>query len=72
MCLFDTHCSLFDFVPSDRMHRPDHASVLPDHVAPMPMPDSPREAEMLLILLDMGLYPKIAPAKSEKIPPDEG
>jgi hypothetical protein len=49
------------------MHRPDHASVLPDHVAPIPMPDSPREAEMLLLLLDMGLYPKIASAEPEKM-----
>jgi len=54
------------------MHRPEHASVLPDHVGPIPMPDSPREAEMLLLLLEAGLYPKIAPAKSEKIRPDEG
>jgi len=54
------------------MHRPDHASVLPDHIAPMPAPDSPREAEMLLILLEAGLYPKIVPAQSEKIRPDEG
>jgi hypothetical protein len=54
------------------MHRPDHASVLPDHVAPIPMPDSPREAEMLLLLLDMGLYPKIASAEPEKIRPGEG
>jgi hypothetical protein len=54
------------------MHRPDHASVLPDHVAPIPMPDSSREAEILLILLEAGLYPKIVPAQSEKICPDEG
>jgi hypothetical protein len=38
----------------------------------MPAPNSPREAEMLLILLEAGLYPKIAPAQSEKIRPDEG
>jgi hypothetical protein len=53
------------------MHRPDHASVLPDHLAPIPMPDTPREAEMLLILLEAGLYPKIASAEPEKIQPDE-
>jgi hypothetical protein len=54
------------------MRRPNHASVLPDHVDPMPAPESPREAEMLLILLEAGLYPKIGPAKSEKIQPDQG
>ena len=54
------------------MHLPDHASVLPSHVDPISMPGSPREAEMLLILLDMGLYPKIVPAEPEKIRPDEG
>jgi hypothetical protein len=54
------------------MHRPGHASVLPDRIDPMPMPDSQREAEMLLLLLEMGLYPKIAPAQSEKICPDQG
>jgi hypothetical protein len=54
------------------MHRPGHASVLPDHIAPIPAPDSQREAEMLLILLEAGLYPKIVPAQSEKICPDEG
>jgi hypothetical protein len=54
------------------MHKPDHASVLPDHLAPIPMPDSPREAEMLLILLEAGLYPKIVPAQSEKIKPGQG
>ena len=47
------------------MHIPSHSPVLPDGVDPIPMPGSPREAEMLLILLDMGLYPKIVPAKSE-------
>ena len=54
------------------MHIPSHSPVLPDGVDPIPMPGSPREAEMLLILLDMGLYPKIVPAKSEKERPDEG
>ncbi|MCS4119202.1 hypothetical protein GGP48_002332 [Salinibacter ruber] len=36
------------------------------------MPGSAREAEMLLILLEMGLYPKIVPAEPEKTRPDEG
>jgi hypothetical protein len=54
------------------MHKPDHASVLPDRIDPIPMPDTPREAEMLLLLLDMGFYPQIVPALSEKIRPDEG
>jgi len=47
------------------MHIPSHSPALPDGVDPIPMPGSPRETEMLLILLDMGLYPKIVPAKSE-------
>lgn len=51
----------------DSMHEPDHSSVLPDHVASMPMPDSPREAELLVLLLEMGLYPQIVPAKNETI-----
>jgi hypothetical protein len=36
------------------------------------MPDSPREAIMLLLLLEAGLYPKIVPAEPEKTRPDEG
>ena len=54
------------------MHRPDHASVLPNHVDVIPMPDSPHEADILLLLLEMGLYPKIVPAQSEKTRPDDG
>ncbi|MCS3651841.1 hypothetical protein GGQ11_002897 [Salinibacter ruber] len=54
------------------MHRPKHASVLPDHVGPIPMPDSPREAELLVLLLEAGLYPKVDPAGPEKIQSDEG
>ena len=54
------------------MHRPDHAAVLPDHIAPIPMPDSPREAELLVLLMDMGLYPRLAPAQDEKGRHDEG
>jgi hypothetical protein len=46
------------------MHVPDHASELPKHVDPIPMPDSPREAEMLVLLLDAGVYPKTLPAES--------
>lgn len=53
------------------MHEPDHASVLPDHIAPMPVPDSPCEAEMLLILLEAGLCPKIVPAERKKMDADE-
>ena len=54
------------------MHRPEHASVLPGHIAPIPIPDSPREAELLVLLLEAGLYPKIAPAEPEETRPDEG
>ena len=38
----------------------------------MPMPDSPREAEVLLLLLEAGLYPKIVPREPEKIRLDQG
>jgi hypothetical protein len=54
------------------MHKPKHASVLPGHIAPIPMPDSPREAELLVLLLEAGLYPKIAPVQSEEARPDQG
>lgn len=54
------------------MQRPDHASALPLHVDPIPMPESTEEAELLLLLLEAGLYPKVAPAQSEKIRPDQG
>ncbi len=54
------------------MHKPKHASVLPDYIAPIPAPDSPREAELLVLLLEAGLYPKIDPAGPEKIQSDEG
>lgn len=37
---------------------PEHADWLPEHVAPIPMPETEREAEMLLILLEAVLYPK--------------
>jgi hypothetical protein len=36
------------------------------------MPDSPREAELLVLLLEMGFYPQTVPVQSEKIRPDEG
>ncbi|MCS4169376.1 hypothetical protein GGQ05_000820 [Salinibacter ruber] len=40
------------------MHVPTHASRLPEGVVPIPVPDSRREAEVLLMLLNAGLYPK--------------
>jgi hypothetical protein len=40
------------------MHVPSGTDELPDHVDPMPMPDTRREAEMLLILLEADFYPK--------------
>jgi hypothetical protein len=58
--------------PIGSMHSPDHASVLPGHVDPIPMPDSLLEAELLLLLLEVGLYPKIVPTGREKIRSDEG
>ena len=41
------------------MHVPERADVLPDYINPIPMPDTRREAEMLVLLLDAGLYPRI-------------
>ena len=45
------------------MHVPAHASRLPEGVAPIPVPDSRREAEVLLALLSPGLYPKCTDEK---------
>ena len=42
------------------MHAPSHCAALPAGVDPIPVPDTEREAEMLLILLDAGLYPQYA------------
>ncbi|MCS3671934.1 hypothetical protein GGQ21_002604 [Salinibacter ruber] len=36
------------------------------------MPDSAREAELLALLLEAGLYPKIVSAEPEETRPDEG
>ncbi|MCS3860126.1 hypothetical protein GGP89_003537 [Salinibacter ruber] len=36
------------------------------------MPDSAREAELLVLLLEAGLYPKVGPARSEETRPDKG
>lgn len=52
------------------MHPPRHAPVLPDAIDPIPMPDTPREAELLVMLLDMGLYPK-APSDGNRRPKEE-
>jgi len=40
------------------MHVSSHSAALPDGVALIPMPDAPREAAMLVLLLDAGLYPQ--------------
>jgi hypothetical protein len=40
------------------MHVPAHASRLPEGIAPIPVPDSRWEAEVLMVLLNAGLYPK--------------
>lgn len=45
------------------MHVPTHTSRLPEGVAPIPVPDSRREAEVLLVLLNAGLYPRCADEK---------
>lgn len=49
------------------MHRPVHAEALPPQIDPMPMPDSEREAELLALLLEIGLYPKLVPQESDKV-----
>jgi hypothetical protein len=41
------------------MHVPSHSGTLPAGVDPIPVPDLRREAEMLVLLLDAGLYPRI-------------
>lgn len=41
------------------MHVPRRAGTLPAGVDPIPMPDTKKDAEMLLCLLDAGLYPRI-------------
>ena len=56
----DLELSLSPFSPSSTMHVPSHSAALPDGVDPIPMPDTRGEAEMLLILLDAGLYPQCA------------
>ncbi|MCS3708232.1 hypothetical protein GGP62_003327 [Salinibacter ruber] len=48
------------------MHVPAHASRLPEGVAPIPVPDSRREAEVLLMLLNAGLYPKCADGQARR------
>jgi hypothetical protein len=48
------------------MHVPAHASSLPEGVAPIPVPDSRREAEVLLMLLSAGLYPKCAGGQARR------
>lgn len=53
------------------MHSPYHASDLPDHITPIPMPDTCREAELLVLLLEMGLYPTLAPTESQTDRPQE-
>lgn len=40
------------------MRVPSCADELPDHVASTCVPETEREAEMLLLLLEAGLYPK--------------
>lgn len=51
------------------MHVPSHAGTLPDGAHPIPMPDTKWEAEMLLILLDAGLYPQIRPGETSTSSP---
>jgi len=43
------------------MHVPEHASILPDHLDPIPIPDTKREAELLRFLPDADLYLQIQP-----------
>ena len=50
------------------MHAPGDSTALPAGVDPIPVPDSRREAEMLVFLLDAGLYPKCREAASLSVP----
>jgi hypothetical protein len=34
-----------------------HKEMLPETISPMVMPDTPAEADLIVILLDSGLYP---------------
>ena len=54
------------------MHVPSLSGTLPAGVDPIPVPDSRREAEMLLILLDAGLYPKCFSKQPDKDRKDSG
>jgi hypothetical protein len=40
------------------MHAPSLSGTLPAGVDPIPVPDTEREAELLVLLLEAGLYPK--------------
>ncbi|CBH22775.1 hypothetical protein SRM_p61019 (plasmid) [Salinibacter ruber M8] len=48
------------------MHVPAHASRLPEDAAPIPVPDSRREAEVLLAPRSAGVYPKCAGEKGRR------
>lgn len=39
------------------MHTASHEEMLPDHVPPMPMPDTRGEARRLLLCLELGYMP---------------
>lgn len=49
------------------MDVPSLAGDLPPGVDPIPVPSTKREAEMLLILLDSGLYPKLRSCPDEAL-----
>jgi len=50
------------------MHVLNHGSVLPEHIDPIPMPDTCREAENLVLLLGVGISPKTASSESGEPP----
>ncbi len=44
---------------------PEHESVLPDHVSPIPRPESRAEARLLLLCLKIGFFPTYERAGEE-------
>lgn len=54
------------------MHVPDHADELPDHLNPIPIPDTREEAACLCLLLALGLYPSCETPLGRKDSADQG
>lgn len=54
------------------MHVPSCADELPDHLDPIPTPDTEEEAWLLRLLLELGFYPKMQPRSEQKDVEDQG